>query len=84
MMKSLVFVFAFLWRFVGFVQNLHEVLGHIVRLLQGPVVSFQVLHCKTGKVLEFFCGFVVTKDGDYSRKQRKSVSTHMLYTLKNP
>lgn len=46
---SSVFPSTFLWRLVGFVQNLHEVFGHEVWLLEGSIISFQVLHCEKGK-----------------------------------
>lgn len=43
-----VFPFTLLRCLVGFVQNLHEVFGHEVWLLEGSVISLQVLHCETG------------------------------------
>lgn len=47
-----VFASAFLGRLVGFVEDLHEVLGHEVGLLEGAVVPLQVLHCwKRGTLL---------------------------------
>jgi len=34
------------WCLVGFVEDLHEVFGHEVRLLQRSIVTLQVLHCE--------------------------------------
>lgn len=86
-LKSSVFPSTFLWCLVGFVQDLHEVFGHEVRLLEGSIISLQVLHCEKGNVLEltrfWYPGlwlFDNERRNRLTEAEKECVHTHVVHT----
>lgn len=83
--RSSVFPSTFLCCLVGFVQNLHEVFGHEVWLLEGSVIPFQVLHCQMGNVtcvgVKFFCVSSTTEVQNLlTEAEKECVHTHVVNT----